>query len=297
MLRGVLCVLLSSLFFGITPLGNKYVLLTGMTADCTLFYQTLTMMGGAALVLLVTRTAVKIPRREVCMLLFMGAVGMGGTDYLLNLSYCHLQVSTVLMLHFLYPAMVLLASALLFRQKISKTTGCAVVLSVAGLVLVTDLSGGMDPLGTVLALVSACTYAFFVLSNDYGSVNRNTLLVKLFYLSIGATAVYGVKTFLSGSFSLPADGKTALVLFGVVGIGSLLAFYFITAGVKLVGAGKAAFLNMLEPITGILGGVLLYQESIGFRGWAGCFCVLLSVLLIGLDGAKDGGETDPAPGE
>ena len=286
MFRGILYVILASLLFGVTPLGNKFVLLTGMAADCVLFYQALTMIVGTALAIAVTRCSLRIPKKDILFLLFIGAVGMGATDYLLNLSYGYLQVSTVVMLHFLYPTIVLLVSALLFRQKVSKVTAGAVVLSVAGLVLVTDFSGGMNPVGAALALGSAAAYAFFVLANDFGEVNRNALVVKLFYLSVGAAAVYGVKTVACGNFSLPVDGKTALALIGLVGVGSLVGFYFITAGVKIVGAGKAAFLNMLEPITGILGGVFFYHEALSGRGWTGCLCVLLSVLLIGLEGAK-----------
>ena len=70
----------------------------------------------------------------------------------------------------------------------------------------------------------------------------------------------------------------------IVGIGSLLGFYFITAGVKYIGASKAAFINMLEPVTGVIGGVLFYHDVINFRSLIGCICVLLSVLLIAMDG-------------
>ena len=297
MIRGILYVIIASLAFGVAPLGNKYVLLSGMAPDCTLFYQTLTMVGGTALVILLTRTSFRVPLKDALFLLLEGVVGIGATDYLLNLAYGYLQVSTVIMLQFLYPTIVLLISALFFGQRVSRLTAGAVVLSITGLVLVTDFSGGMDPLGVLFALGSAAAYAFFVLANDYGRVNRHPLVLKLFYLSVGAALVCGGKTAASASFSLPADGKTALVLVGVVGVGSLLGFFFITAGVKAVGASKSAFLNMLEPITSVLGGVLLYQEVLGLRGWTGCFCVLLSVLLLVLDG-NDGEEerTFPAGG-
>ena len=110
--------------------------------------------------------------------------------------------------------------------------------------------------------------------------------MKLFYTSIGGALICGMLMLFGRSFSLPADTFSALVLFGMVGAGSFLGFYLLTAGVKRVGAATAAFLNMLELIVAVAGGVIIYKDAFSIKTAAGFVCILLSVLLITFDGAK-----------
>lgn len=285
-MRGILAVIAASLLFGITPSANKFVLLSGMSGDCVLFYQILVMLAVSALAMAARGDPFRLPAKMILRLLALGALGMGGTDYLLNLSYGYLQVGTVLMLHFLYPAMVLIIMVAVFHQRLSRLAVCAVALSLLGLVLVSGVSGGVNPTGAALALGSGATYAFFTVSNEKGGAEHLPLFTRLFYMSLGTFLIFCPKTLLSGNFSVPADLPTGLVLLGGVGLGCFLAFYLITAGIRQIGAERVAFLNMLEPVTGVLAGVLIYREILTARSVCGCACVLASVLLIALDGRK-----------
>lgn len=283
MLLGVLYIAAASFLFGVIPSGNNYVLLQGMEADCLLCYQTVTMVLGAACLLAVKKISIQIPIQDIAELFVLGAVGMGVTDYLLNLAYELLPVSTVVMLHFLYPAIVLVISCGVFHQGISVLSAGAVVLSIFGLILVGGLQGGVSLQGVIFALGSALSYAFFVTANQHGQVNRLPLMVKLFYMSLITMIIYLMKTGFSRHFSLPSDFKTGAIAIGVVGLGSLLAFYLITAGIKQIGARKASFLNMLEPVAGVVLSVLIYRESFPLRSLIGCLCIVGSVLFIAFD--------------
>ncbi|MBQ4425326.1 MAG: DMT family transporter [Oscillospiraceae bacterium] len=286
MVRGIISVIIASVLFGITPLGNKYVLLSGMSEECVLVWQAFVQIVGTGLCRLFSAQKSRIPGKDILRLLLIGGAFLGGTDYLLNSAYGYLPVSIVIMLHFIYPVIVLLISVLFLHKKLSKVMLLTMGLSLLGLVLITDFAGGITLKGVLFALGSALAYALFIVTSDTESIRQYSLLQKLYYFSWGAFIVYGIKILLSGSFSMPADGKTAIILIGVVGIGSLLGFYFITAGVRRIGAGKTALLNMLEPITGVIGGVLVYHEVIGMRGAAGCVCVILAVLAFSLESVK-----------
>ena len=286
MIQGVLCVVLASVMFGITPIGNKYVVMTGMAAECIVVWQLAVMILLSAVLAKRSGQKLIIPAKDTAVLLLIGIIGIGGTDYFLNMAYTELQVSSVLMIHFLYPTFVLLVSILLFGKTISKLAGAAVILCIAGLFLVTGLSGNITLLGAFYAAASGIVYGVYVLANDHGNTNRFHLAVKLFYTSIGGALICGMLMLFGRSFSLPADTFSALVLFGMVGAGSFLGFYLLTAGVKRVGAATAAFLNMLELIVAVAGGVIIYKDAFSIKTAAGFVCILLSVLLITFDGAK-----------
>ena len=286
MIQGVLCVVLASVMFGITPIGNKYVVMTGMAAECIVVWQLAVMILLSAVLAKRSGQKLIIPAKDTAVLLLIGIIGIGGTDYFLNMAYTELQVSSVLMIHFLYPTFVLLVSILLFGKTFSKLAGAAVILCIAGLFLVTGLSGNITLLGAFYAAASGIVYGVYVLANDHGNTNRFHLAVKLFYTSIGGALICGMLMLFGRSFSLPADTFSALVLFGMVGAGSFLGFYLLTAGVKRVGAATAAFLNMLELIVAVAGGVIIYKDAFSIKTAAGFVCILLSVLLITFDGAK-----------
>ena len=286
MIQGVLCVALASVMFGITPIGNKYVVMTGMAAECIVVWQLAVMILLSAVLAKQSGQKLIIPAKDTAVLLLIGIIGIGGTDYFLNMAYTELQVSSVLMIHFLYPTFVLLVSILLFGKTFSKLAGAAVILCIAGLFLVTGLSGNITLLGAFYAAASGIVYGVYVLANDHGNTNRFHLAVKLFYTSIGGALICGMLMLFGRSFSLPADTFSALVLLGMVGAGSFLGFYLLTAGVKRVGAATAAFLNMLELIVAVAGGVIIYKDAFSIKTAAGFVCILLSVLLITFDGAK-----------
>ena len=286
MWKGILCVTIASVMFGLTPLGNKYVVMSGMAAECIVVWQLTVMIFLAAALAKASGQKLKIPMKDAAVLILVGIIGIGGTDYFLNMAYTELQVSSVLMIHFLYPTFVLLVSVLLFHGRFTKLSGTAVLFCIAGLFLVTGLSGNITPMGAFYAAASGIVYGIYVLANDHGNTNRFHLAVKLFYTSIGGVLICGTLMLLGGSFSLPADGRTSLVLFAVVGAGSFLGFYLLTAGVKNVGATTAAFLNMLELIVAVAGGILMYGDAFSAKTGAGFLCILLSVLLITLDGVK-----------
>lgn len=286
MIQGVLCVVLASVLFGITPIGNKYVVMKGMAAECIVVWQLAVMIILSAVMAKVSGQKLRIPAKDTMVLLLIGIIGIGGTDYFLNMAYTELQVSSVLMIHFLYPTFVLLVSILLFGKTFSKLAGAAVILCVAGLFLVTGLAGNITLLGAFYAATSGIVYGIYVLANDHGNTNRFHLAVKLFYTSIGGALICGTLMLFGRSFSLPADTFSALVLLGMVGAGSFLGFYLLTAGVKRVGAATAAFLNMLELIVAVAGGVMIYKDAFSAKTAVGFICILLSVLLITFDGAK-----------
>lgn len=287
MVRGILAVVAASIFFGLVPSANKFVLLSGMTSDCIVFYMTLAMIATTALVLILKKESPRMNPSLAVKLLALGAIGMGGTDYFLDQAYVSLPVSVVVMLHFLYPSIVLVIMVAGFHHHLSASKIGAVLFSILGLVLISNTSGGLDAAGAAYAIGSACTYAFFVIANDYGEIRQQSLIVKLFYVSIGASIAIGPGTLASGHLSAPVGWSTALMLFGGVGLGTLLAFYLVTVGIRHIGAERAAFFNMLEPITGVLIGAAAYHETLTAKSIIGCVCVLLSVLFIAFDGYRE----------
>lgn len=289
MLRGIFAAILASVCFGVMPSGSKYALLHGMEPDCVLCYQVAVMVILAGLSAVILRESLKIPAGDALKLALLGMIGIGGTDYLLNLSYVHLPVSTATMVHFMYPALVLLVSVAFFGQKLTKFSAGAVVSSLIGLLLVTEPGETFSVPGALIAFLSGVCYAAFIIANDHGKVNRYPLPVKLTFMSLGALVFCSIKTGAAGTFAPPTDIRVALSMFLALGLTATVGFFAVTAAVKWIGASRTAFVNMLEPIVCVLGGVLFLHEGMSPRAFLGCVFVVGAVLLVAMDGRGEDG--------
>ena len=287
-MKGVLCIVVASLLFGIKPSGDKYVVLSGVAPICVVFYSQLILMVLAFLLTQVRRESLKVKWNDALYLMILGAVGMGVTSFLVNSATQHIPVGLAIILHFLYPTIVSVVMVLFFQQKFTIFKLIAIICSIGGMILITNMDGDgeISVIGILLALVSSLTYSFYMIANDKGKVNELSLLVKLVYSGLGSSLLFGLSSVFQGKVRLPGTVDAGIVLLTVCGFGNLGAFYFITAGIKQIGASTASFVNMLEPITSVIVSVIVYHDNLSAKIVAGMAMILSAALLVALDGYK-----------
>lgn len=289
MFQGILCIAGASLLFGLIPTANKYVLLSGVSAECITFFSQSIIAVLSIIIALVTRNSLRVKRKQLFKLLVLGAIGMGGTTFLLSSATLLIPVGIATVLHFLYPTIVSVTMVALFGQHMSKYKLVAILCSISGMLLITNTKGGggLQWTGVLLALCSSLTYSFYMISNEKGTINALSLIVKLAYTSMGSALAFGAIAEYNDAVRLPETGSAVLVLVVICGLGSLGAFYLITAGIKRIGASIASFVNMMEPITSVVVSAIVYREMPKLSMIAGMVLVLSAVFLVALDGLAD----------
>ena len=285
MVQGIVCVAGASLLFGIMPSANKFVMLSGMSAQCLTFYIQVMICLASLVIARIKRYSVCVTRPQLVHLLLLGAVGMGITTFLVNTAVMLIPVGLATVLHFLYPTIVAVAMVVIFGQRMSRYKLMAIACSICGMLLITNLKGGGEIQwgGILLALTSSLTYSFYMISNEKGEINSLPLIVKLIYSSMGSGVLFGVISAGGGSVSAPA-GIPAFLMLLVCGLGSLGAYYLITAGIQRIGASVASFVNMLEPVTSVVVSAVAYQERPSLIMLLGMILILTSVFLVAMDG-------------
>ncbi len=284
---GYLLIILASVIFGSMPALQKYVILRGMDELSLTFLMSLT---GFACSLIVCRIRRKRPAgtpKQLLRAFIVGAVGLGLTNVFYNAALLTLTVSYVVLLHFMYPVFVLLVMAVLYHKKILPLEWPAVVLSLTGLILITGISGRGDAKGMILAVISGICYSVFVMSNDTALAAGLEIEAKMVFLNAGGAAISGLLLALKGgSVAVVSDPLNLLLAVIGLGIPSYAAFLLMSLGVRLTGAEKAGFLNMLEPVCAVLGGVIFYKDSFSGKALTGCLLILFSTVLISSAGIR-----------
>ena len=286
----VLFVILASVLYGCIPTLQEHVMLSGASPLGLVIVCNSVAALAALLAGLIRKESFRLSRKTALSLLLTGAIGLFFTDYLLNLAYTLLPVGFVTMIHFLYPTIVCLIMVVCFREKLTKGKVGAIVFSVAGLIL---LSGGDytgSGKGILVALATSFAYAFYMVANDRLPTGEVPLMARSFYLNL-ITAVTGlcVNGF-THSVTLP-HGAGNIAVSILIGCLISTAVILLNAGIRKLGAAKAGFLNMLEPVVSLIVSAIVYRYSVTAAAIVGSILILGSLLLITLEGRKSNTDT------
>jgi drug/metabolite transporter (DMT)-like permease len=208
----------------------------------------------------------------------------------LNLSvftaFGRISIALALLVFYLYPALVALASVLWFEERLDALRWAALALSLAGLVLVLagagDL-GELDLVGIGLAFVGAMAQVFYVLTARHGFSHVPGPQAAALTMG-GAMALYVAAAVAIGQGALlaqPLGGLESIwpvLVAGVVGAGVPTVSYI--TGIRLLGAPRAAILATLEPVIAVgLAAWLLNEQPTPVQLGGGALILVAAVVL------------------
>ncbi len=193
------------------------------------------------------------------------------------------SVAVALLVFYTYPVVVAVGASLLSQRHLSVIGWIAIVGALVGVILVVGTpTRSADPVGIVLALMSAsCGAGFVMLARyAYSSIPAAQAASALLLVAGTAAMVAGIA---SGGASdavglgeLPAQGLLVVAIAGVLSA-AIPTPLFVT-GVRIVGAPRAVVLSMIEPAAGVfLGAVLVGQIPSGIQVAGGLLVIVGSV--------------------
>lgn len=219
-----------------------------------------------------------ITRGKAALLLLWGMVGMGWTGCLLTMSYRLIGTGTSTVLHFMYPAFVTVVMAMLFRERTDRRKVFALLLSVAGVALIAQVTGGGGFLMFAPALLSSVTYGSYLIANGSRIFGGIPLQAKCTWMAAGVWISFGLFLLATGRITWPSDPVHAGMVV-LTGCTSATAYNALVYGIGKIGASKGAFATLLEPLTSMAVGILAGGEMLTARKAAGSIAVLLAVAL------------------
>jgi drug/metabolite transporter (DMT)-like permease len=270
-------VIISAVAFGAIAIFAKTAYHAGSDPISVLFFR----FSIASVVMVPWMIARNIPFPRGRTLL--GLILMGGIGYV-GMSFCYFTALTlasaglVAILLYLYPAIVTVFSALLFKESIGGQKVLALILALAGTFLTIGLSGGGRPLGLLLAMTAPLIYSAYILTGSKltkqaGVLSTSTVVV------LSASVVFGLAVLIQG-LNLPRTiagwGSILAIALG----STVLAVNLFFAGLKRVGPTNASVLSTFEPVTTVFLAFLFFGEEIGPMRLAGGLLIIVAVILL-----------------
>lgn len=230
---------------------------------------------------------VKFSRKQWLGVALVGSLGYYISSLLDFFGLQYISASIERLVLFIYPTIVLLISALIFREKIKSIQWLAVGITYGGLLLafvseaqVNDDSSSFY-LGAALIFGCAVTYAFYIVGSGrlipiVGAVKFNSYAMT--FACIGVLLHY---FFTSNQSLLQLDPLVYVYSFAMAIVSTVIPSYMVTAGIKRIGSENAAIVGSVGPVSTILQAYFFLAEPITIWQILGTVLILVGVFLIG----------------
>jgi drug/metabolite transporter (DMT)-like permease len=233
--------------------------------------------------LLFQRSMLRIRIRDIWCFLGTGicSIVFFNVCYFEAITLTSLSVAAVLL--YTAPAIVMVLSYFLFGEPMTKRKLLALLMTLCGCTLVTEVVGNWSDFsapGVLAGLGAGFGYALYSIFSRYALERDYRSLTITFYTFFIAAVV---SLFLCNARQVAtvacADGSMLAFIcaFGV--LCTVVPYLTYTIGLKYVENSKASILASVEPVTASILGVCFFRESLGFSEIMGILLVLGAMIV------------------
>ncbi len=279
--QGIAWIVVSASGFGAMAIFAKLAYADGVSLTTMLLLRFA--IAGALLAVWGSAQKMRWPHgRDLLWLMAMGAVGYVGQAYCYFAALQYASAGMVGLLLYLYPALVTLLSALIYRRRIGAARAIAVSTALAGTALTVSGDLVTQPLGIVFGIAGAAIYSLYILAGER-VMPRVGALPAATVVMLAAAIIYAIAAGVEG-LALPRSSQGWLAVWGIAFFSTLLAILGFFKGVEKLGAADASTFSTLEPLITIGLAIVVLGESVSALQLAGGAMILTAVIYLARHG-------------
>lgn len=280
----ILCILLAGSLWGCLGIFNRNLSALGIAPETVVMLRNLGACLILSLIFLVyDRSIFRIRLRHLPLFLAMGLVSIlfFTLCYFRSQQVSSLAVAAILL--YTAPTFVVLLSALIWKDRITKRKLLALVLAFLGCCFVAGILNGqlsLTPQGLLLGIGSGLFYSSYTIFGRFALQHYSPFTVTFYTFliaGVGSLALTNAQD-LYITFHSPAG---ILLSLGMMVLGTVLPYLLYTKGLNDLGdSGKASILASIEPVVASLVGILAFGEPMTLGVVLGLVCILASVYIL-----------------
>lgn len=279
--KGYLAGAVAAATYGTNPLFALPLYENGMDPDSVLFFRYLFAIPMLGIMLKMRGRNLKLNKNEVVPLIILGIL-VAVSSLTLFLSYHHMDSGIASTLLFVYPIMVALIMALVYKEKVTLQTALCIVLALTGIGLLCNMSEGatMSMTGVILVMTSALSYAVYIVGINRPSLKNIATLKVTFYVLVFGLFLFIFRLNFGADLTFPTEWYLWFNLLALALFPTAISFLCITSAIQCIGSTPTAILGALEPVTAVFFGVLVFNEAFTLRIGIGICLIIVAVTLI-----------------
>ena len=198
-------------------------------------------------------------------------------------SYRYIPTSIGVSLQYIFPLFTMGFSILFFRFRCTILNVLAMVLSLAGAMLLS--SGTLDSdkayIGILLGVGCAAAYAGYFLWTEHQHLAAMDTTVFVTLKTCVSAVLFFLYVLVTRQLTLDISLQTFLGL-TLSGVCTILASYCLTLAIRHIGSVHTSILGSIEPIVCAIAGYFVLGEAISLKSGIGIAVVLIATVLVTL---------------
>lgn len=229
------------------------------------------------------KNLLKIKVKDIWMFVGTGVVSLTFFSLCYFSTILESGASIAVILLYTSPIFILLLSAILFKEKITKIKLFALILTFVGCIFVTGIGveNHLSAKGLFIGLCAGFGYALYSIFSRFALKKYKPLTVTFYTFVFSSISLLPFCNIVE--ICLSFSEKSLLFLIGIALVCTVLPYIFYTFGLSGLETGKAAILVTVEPLVGSLIGIFVWKENLDMLKLIGIIMIFIAVILINLN--------------
>lgn len=292
--RGLMLILLASLFFGSSGAIGKPAMQAGLSpeqvASARIVIAAVVLLVGVGLF---RPSLLRVRHHEWRVLIAYGLLGVAGVQLFYFIAASRVPVGVAILLEFTSPVLIAFWVRFVRGTTLPRPMWAGIALAMAGLAMVAQVWDGLrlDTLGLLAGLAAAvCSAAYFLLG-EHGVTTIHPLGVVTWGMTFGGLAMCAI----APPWTLPVEKLTAPAAFGpwhppvfalliaVALISTVLAYLAGLSALRHLPASVASVLGLAEPLVATTLAWVMLGEALAIVQLAGAAVLLAGATMVQLN--------------
>lgn len=267
--------------YGMNPLFALPLYSNGMTPTSVLLFRYMFAIFILGTMIKMRGRSFRVSAKNCWQLVGLGFL-VAISSLALFMSYNFMAAGIASTMLFIYPVLVAVIMALFFKEKLTATIVVCLALALSGIVLLYKGSDGatIDTTGTILVMVSALSYALYLVAINQTSLKNVATLTVTFYVILFGSIVFVAGLAFDGGLTLPNGWFSWGCAFALALFPTAISFLCTTRAIQYIGSTPTAILGALEPLTAVFFGIVIFNETMTMRDCIGMLLIIIAVTLV-----------------
>ena len=279
--KGFILGAIAAASYGMNPLFTLPLYSAGMSVDTVLFYRYSLAVIVLGIMMKFQKQSFAIKRVDVLPLCLMGLL-FAFSSLFLFMSYNYMDAGIASTILFVYPVLVAIIMAVVFKEKVSPITMFSIALAFVGISMLCKSPGGqtLSLVGITFVFLSSLSYAIYIVGVNRSSLKDMPIAKLTFYVLLFGLSVYVVRLQFCTELQVIPTPMLWINAVSLAVFPTVISLVTMTKAIHYIGSTPTAILGALEPVTALFFGVLVFGEQLTPRIILGILMVITAVTLI-----------------
>ena len=279
--KGFILGAIAAASYGMNPLFTLPLYSAGMSVDTVLFYRYSLAVIVLGIMMKFQKQSFAIKRVVVLPLCIMGLL-FAFSSLFLFMSYNYMDAGIASTILFVYPVLVAIIMAVVFKEKVSPITMFSIALAFVGISMLCKSPGGqtLSLVGITFVFLSSLSYAIYIVGVNRSSLKDMPIAKLTFYVLLFGLSVYVVRLQFCTELQVIPTPMLWINAVSLAVFPTVISLVTMTKAIHYIGSTPTAILGALEPVTALFFGVLVFGEQLTPRIILGILMVITAVTLI-----------------